>query len=192
MSVQSTTLPSIADYLAFERASSEKHEYAAGQIIAQAGASERHNLITGSLYAAVYTQLRTRPCTVYSSDMRVKVSQTGLYTYPDLSILCGQPLFDDTIHDTLLNPMVLIEILSPSTERYDRGKKFQHYRTIETLQEYILIAQDEPYIDQYIRHANDMWLLSSVAPPAPTLTIASVGCTVLIADIYEKISFNQA
>lgn len=129
------------EYLAMERVSEAKHEYLAGSIYAMAGGSKRHNRIAGSAYATLYAQLRRRNCVVYPSDMRVKSVQTGLYTYPDITIVCGNEQFEDDIEDTLLNPTVIVEVLSPSTEKYDRGKKFQHYRTILSLREYILIAQ---------------------------------------------------
>ncbi|NCC32561.1 MAG: Uma2 family endonuclease, partial [Chloroflexia bacterium] len=130
------------EYLVFERASTSKHEYFDGQIYAMAGASRIHNLIAGNTLAALHGQLRRKPCQVFPSDMRVKVTRTGLNTHPDLVVICGEPECTDDALDTLINPFILIEILSPSTERYDRGMKAQHYRTIETLQDYILIAQD--------------------------------------------------
>src|SRR5262249_9988400 len=132
-----------AEYLELERASASKHEYLAGEIFAMTGASEQHNLIASNVTATLHRQRRGRSCRVYPSDMRIKVTQTGLNTYPDITVVCGPPEFTDpTKRDTLINPMVIIEILSPSTERYDRGLKFQNYRTIPSLQEYILIAQD--------------------------------------------------
>jgi Uma2 family endonuclease len=130
------------EYIDFERTSLIKHEYYNGHVYAMTGASRTHNLIAGNTLASLHSQIRRTPCQIFPSDMRVKVQKTGLYTYPDLVLICGEPQFTDDALDTLLNPLVLIEILSPSTERYDRGLKFQHYRTIETLQDYILIAQD--------------------------------------------------
>src|SRR5258708_7680372 len=123
-------------YLAFERESDLRHEYLNREIFALAGASLRHNLIAANTLASLHSQLRKRECTVYPSDMRLKVSRTGLYTYPDLSVVCGTPQLEDDHQDTLLNPTLIIEVLSPSTESYDRGKKFQHYRTVETLPNY--------------------------------------------------------
>jgi Uma2 family endonuclease len=125
-----------AEYLDLERVSLSKHEYFAGNVFAMTGASEQHNLIASNVTAALHHQLRGRSCRIYPSDMRIKVVQTGLNTYPDLTIICGPPQFTDPIkRDTLINPTVIIEILSPSTERYDRGLKFQNYRTIASLQE---------------------------------------------------------
>jgi Uma2 family endonuclease len=179
------------DYLTYERSSTEKHEYYAGQIVALAGASEQHNLIASSVLATLYSQLRKRPCQVYPSDMRVRIQRTGLYTYPDISVVCGQSIFEDASRDTLLNPAVIIEILSPSTESYDRGKKFQNYRTIETLQEYILIAQDAQQIDHYVRQPDYLWLLSFVSESHETITLSSIDCTLAVADVYEKVTFNK-
>ncbi|HEU4324036.1 MAG TPA: Uma2 family endonuclease [Roseiflexaceae bacterium] len=139
------------EYLAFERASTTKHEYYKGRIYAMTGASARHNLITGNTIASLHGQFRRKPCRVYPSDMRVKAQQTGLNTYPDVVIVCGQPLFIDDALDTLINPTVIIEILSPSTEWYDRGMKFHHYRTISNLRNYILISQDAYRIEYYRR-----------------------------------------
>ncbi|MCB9456599.1 MAG: Uma2 family endonuclease [Anaerolineaceae bacterium] len=180
------------DYLAFERESDEKHEFVDGVVYAMTGASERHNLVTGSAYASLYSQLRKRPCRVYPSDMRVKVAQTGIYTYPDISIVCEPPRFEDDRQDTLLNPVVLIEVLSPSTENYDRGKKFQHYRTLESLQEYLLIAQDSPHIEHYRRQADNQWLLTDVAQADAVIELPSIACTLALADVYEKVDFEEA
>jgi Uma2 family endonuclease len=137
------------EYIEFERASTSKHEYFDGQIYAMTGASRIHNLIAGNTLATLHGQLRRKPCQVLPSDMRVKVMRTGLNTYPDLVVICGEPEFTDDVFDTLVNPLVLIEVLSPSTERYDRGMKFQNYRTIESLQDYILIAQDHYHVEHY-------------------------------------------
>jgi Uma2 family endonuclease len=179
-------------YLAYERDSSERHEYLAGEIYAMAGASANHNLIVANAISSFHAQLRQKPCRVYPSDMRLKVKQSGLYTYPDISIVCGEPQFEDADSDTLLNPTVIIEVLSPTTEAYDRGKKFQHYRTLVSLQEYVLIAQDSYQVEHYSRQADDTWLLSDVNSLTSTLTLPSIQCTVLITDLYEKVSFKPS
>lgn len=175
------------EYIEFERASTTKHEYYDGHIYAMTGASRVHNLIAGNTLAALHGQLRRKPCQIFPSDMRVKIRQTGLYTYPDLVIICGEPQFTDDALDTLLNPLVLIEILSPSTELYDRGMKFQHYRTIETLQDYILIAQDHCHIEQYTRQDNGQWLFQEAIGVEARITIHSIGCTLALEDVYEKV-----
>ncbi len=138
-------------YLALDRKADYKSEYINGHVIAMAGASRRHNLIAGNLYREVSQQLRGRPCEAYISDMRVKVGLTGLYTYPDVVMVCGDIHFEDGDNDTLLNPTAIVEVLSTSTEAYDRGEKFAHYRRLESLQEYLLVAQDKVRIEYYVR-----------------------------------------
>lgn len=178
------------EYLRMERASEEKHEYFRGEIFAMTGASENHNIVVGSTYAALYIQLRRRPCQIYPSDMRVRIPSTGLYTYPDISVVCGTPEFEDTVLDTLLNPTVIIEVLSSSTEQYDRGKKFQHYRTIASLQEYILIAQDSFRIEQFSRKGNQ-WILTDAKTLESVIQLTSIDCTIALSDVYEKVSFDD-
>ena len=180
-----------AEYLAMERASEEKHEFLDGEIYLMSGASRNHNLILVNVLASLHAQLRKRPCVVYPSDMRVKVNDSGLYTYPDISVVCDPPQFDEADQDTLLNPTLIIEVLSPSTESYDRGKKFQHYRTLESLQEYVLIAQDSPRIERYLRQPNHEWLLADASGLESTLELASIQCTLVLADVYEKVSFEE-
>lgn len=179
-------------YLTFERSSEEKHEYIAGIIYAMAGGSARHNRIAGSTYAALYTQLRRRNCTVYPSDMRVKAIQPGVYTYPDITIVCGNEQYEDEKEDTLLNPTIIIEILSPSTEKYDRGKKFQYYRTILSLREYILIAQDDYHIERFVRQNDNTWIFSEATEREATLELATIQCRLQLEEVYEKVSFPGA
>ena len=175
-------------YLAYERGSDVKHEYLDGQIYAMAGASETHNLIMFNTSGLLYIQLRKRPCKAYSSDMRVKVSRTGLYTYPDVVVVCGTSEFEDGHVDTLLNPKVIIEVLSPSTESYDRGKKALHYRTVPSLQEYLLIAQDSYRIEHYKRNVNGEWLVIDIIGLDSFVDLGSIECGLAVADIYEKVS----
>jgi len=187
MVAQPTSAITEEAYLAFERTSTTKHEYYAGQIYAMTGAKEPHNLIAGNTHASLHQQLRQRPCRVYQSDMRVKVSRTSLNTYPDVVVICGQPQFTDTAHDAVVNPIVLIEVLSPSTERYDRGMKFEHYRTIESLRAYVLIAQDHQHIECYTRQDTGQWLLQEASAPNEYITLHPIACILTIDDIYEKV-----
>jgi Uma2 family endonuclease len=187
MAAQPQPFVTDAEYLALERDSLTKHEYYAGEIFAMSGGTEAHNLIAANVVAALHGQLRRQPCRVYGSDMRVKVLQTGLNTYPDVSIVCGQPQFADDRRDTIMNPVLLIEVLSPSTERYDRGMKFQNYRTIDTLQDYILIGQDDHRIEHYSRQEAGQWVLNEVAGAEATLPIPSLQCQLALADVYEKV-----
>ena len=150
------------EYLALERKASCKSEYVNGQIIAMTRASRIHNLIAGNFYRDASQQLRGRPCEAYISDMRVKVRHTGLYTYPDVVVVCGETRFEDVDNDTLLNPTVIVEVLSASTEAYDRGEKFAHYRRLESLQEYVLVAQDKVRMEHYAQQGAQ-WLLSEAS-----------------------------
>ena len=177
---------SVAEYLALERNSDIKHEYLDGEVYAMAGAKEGHNLITGNVVTALNVQLRHRPCRVYPSDMRVKLP-TGLRTYPDVSIVCDKPQFEDDERDTLLNPEVIIEVLSPSTEKYDRGRKFQHYRTLTSLQEYILISQEAHRVERYLRQGDGTWVLSDIIGLDSSITLTKIDCTLQLADIYAKV-----
>lgn len=187
MSLEAKTLITPEEYLSRERYAEHKSEYVAGEIFALAGASERHNLIVGNVFAGLHAQLRQRPCKVYASDMRVKVQATDLYTYPDVVALCHEARFDDNQQDTLLNPMLIVEVLSESTERYDRGKKFAHYRKLESLQEYVLIAQDTYHIEHYIRQPDNQWLLSESDNVQDTIHLPSIDCHLAVADVYDKV-----
>lgn len=178
----------VEEYLAFERASEEKHEYFDGDIYAMTGASREHNLIVMNTGASLNNQLTSRPCEVYPSDMRVKVNALK-YTYPDVTVVCGEPRFADGEFDTLLNLTLIVEVLSDSTEDYDRGKKFKHYMGIESLKEYVLIAQDEMRVDHYIRQPNGDWLLSYATTPDAAIQLPAIGCTLTLADVYRKITF---
>ncbi len=179
------------DYLKFERASEIKHEIFGGEVFAMSGASHERNEIPGNTYASLHGQLRKRSCRAYISDMRVKVCSSVLYMYPDVSVVCGEPQFEDATVDTLLNPILLIEVLSPSTELYDRGKKFQHYRTIASLQEYVLIDQDSPRVERYLRQPSDEWLLTDAVGLDAVLDLPSIQCRLALADIYERVNFED-
>lgn len=180
-------------YLAFERTQFDaRHEFLDGQIMAMAGTSRQHNRIVANLVASLVTQIRGRPCDVYPSDMRVKILATGLYTYPDVIALCHDPQFEDEEVDTLLNPSVIIEVLSPSTEAYDRGIKFTHYRSIEALQLFILVAQDKPQIEIFRRQESGDWLLSVVEGLEARVSLDVVGCELTLADVYERVIEAEA
>lgn len=179
------------DYLALERRGEGKHEYIAGDLIAMVGASFRHNLIQTRVLAGLYNQLRGGPFEAASSDLRVAVAALGIYTYPDVTVVCGEPHFEDAEQDTLLNPTLLAEILSPSTEGYYRGLKFQRYRLIPSLKEYLLIAQDRPVVEQYLRQADDRWVLATFANRDDVLTLNSLACTLALAEVYAGLAFDQ-
>src|SRR5437588_9592329 len=176
-------------YLEMERKAEYKSEYWRGRIYAMAGASREHNLITMSIASQLSSQLRERPCEVYASEMRVKVSETGLYTYPDVTVVCGEAQFEDAEVDTLLNPSLIIEVLSESTAAYDRGVKFEHYRKVESIADYVLVAQDAPRVEHLARQPDGRWLLTVIDDPAGELALPSIDCHVPMAEIYRKVVF---
>ena len=177
---------SAEDYLALERRSETRSEYLDGEIFTMTGASRRHNLLAGNIYTASRTQLRQRGCEVYFSDMRVKVPATGLYTYPDVVVACDKPQFEDAEIDTLLNPKVIVEILSKSTEDYDRGTKFLHYRTLPSLTEYLLVAQDQVYVEHYLRQ-NEGWLLTETGRREDVVELPTLGARLAVAEVYDGV-----
>jgi Uma2 family endonuclease len=178
-------------------------------MFAMAGASEEHNLITSNVTRELSLQLKGRPCRVYASDMRVKVSATGLYTYPDVVVVCGERRLEaasarppDTAsgharrapaRDTLLNPTLLVEVLSPTTEAYDRGDKFAHYRRLESLQEYVLIAQERTRIERYVRQAEGKeWVLTEFSDLQDRVPLPSIGCELALEEVYDKVDLPPA
>lgn len=189
MSSQAKTRISRDEYLAIERQAPCKNEYFNGEMFAMSGASRRHNLIAVNITATLHTRLQDRPCEVYTSDMRVKVSRTGLYTYPDVVVVCGEPVFEDAEVDTLQNPILLFEVLSKSTEDYDRGGKFEHYRTLSSLQEYLLVAQDRCHVMHYTRQSDNTWLLAETFNLADQLQLPSLNCSIGLSEIYAKVHF---
>lgn len=190
MSIQPTSYLTPEEYLALERKAEYKNEYVDGEIVAMTGASRKHNLIVVNIGGELRRQLKGRSCETYSNDMRVRVPSTRLYTYPDVVVVCDEPQFEDDYVDTLLNPTVIIEVLSESTELYDRGKKFSFYRTLESLAEYLLVAQDERRIEQFVRQPDGRWLLSDHRSPEGTVELASIGCSPDLREVYDKVAFS--
>jgi Uma2 family endonuclease len=188
MSTQPTTCLTPAEYLAIERKSEYKSEYIDGVIVAMTGASRKHNLISFNLAGEINRQLKGRPCEGYAGDMRVRVPSTRLYTYPDVVVVCGEPQFEDDQVDTLLNPTFIVEVLSKSTEIYDRGTKFSFYRTIETLDEYLLVAQNEYRVEHYVRQAEGRWLLSDYRSLEETIELTSIECEIALSEMYDKVA----
>lgn len=174
------------EYLSLERSASYKSEFHDGQIYAMTGASRRHNLITVNIAGELRIQLKKRPCEVYSNDMRVKAVEANSYHYPDIVVVCGTPQFEDAQVDTLLNPTLLIEVLSPSTEAYDRGGKFAHYRKMATLREYLLVVQDQPSIERYLRQG-DVWILSEALGLEASVSLESIDCILSLREVYDKV-----
>jgi Uma2 family endonuclease len=181
---------SLEEYLALERKASYKSEYYAGEIFAMSRASRQHNLIVANVTTSLNNQLEDRDCEVYVSDMRVRTPDSLLYTYPDVVVTYGESQFDDTAVYTLLNPTLIVEVLSPSTEVYDRTKKFADYRKITSLREYILVAQEEFRITQYVRQANNTWLFQEASHLEETLHLVSIDCDLALERVYRKVRFS--
>lgn len=177
------------EYLALERQAQTKSEYWNGEVYAMAGASARHTLITANAITSLSIHLRDRQCTVHTGDLRIKVSPTGMYAYPDVVVVCGTPRFDDKQRDTVLNPTVLVEVLSKSTESYDRGTKFEHYRTLESLADYVLISQDRALVEHRMRQEAERWLMSYYMGLQTIVPLASIGCELPLAEIYHKVEW---
>jgi Uma2 family endonuclease len=177
-------------YLEIERAAEFRSEYYNGCMYAMSGASLNHVLITGSLNAELRAALKKGPCLVGGTDLRLRVSPTGLYTYPDIVVICGSPKFAEDQKDTLLNPTFVVEVLSPSTEAYDRGFKSAQYRKIDSLQEYALVSQTEPGLEVFRRQPAGGWLLSEFAGLDVVCRLDSLGCEIPLAEIYAKVTFS--
>ncbi len=178
-----------AEYLALERRAEFRSEFVNGDIVAMAGGTRTHGRISISLARILGNHLAGAPCEPFGADMRVSVSQTGGYFYPDLSVACG-PVFEDTDQDTLVNPKVIVEVLSPSTEAYDRGAKFQHYRRLESLQDYVLVSQDRPLVEVFSRQG-EQWLLTTYGSLDEVAAVPSIGARLLLRDIYERVEWPE-
>jgi Uma2 family endonuclease len=189
--VSKPPLLSPQEYLARERAADFRSEYYRGEMFAMAGARWAHTRIKDNVGRYAGNRLENTPCQVVTSDLRVKVSATGLYTYPDALVVCDEPQFEDAVQDTLLNPRTIIEVLSESTEKYDRGVKFEHYQRVLSVQEYVLISQDRPLVERYVRHADGSWLYSSFDGLAETFAFASVPVQIPLAEIYRGVTFPE-
>lgn len=177
------------EYLSFERGSNVKHEFIDGEVVAMAGASRVHNLLSGNTFASLHAQLRKRPCQVFQADMRVKFGTT--HSYPDVVVVCGTPKMIDDKGDTLLNPTVIIEVLSPTTAQYDRVAKRYEYQKLDSIQDYILIAQDSVHVEHYRRQADKTWQFYETKDINAVIDIPSIECTLSVADIYEKVTFED-
>jgi Uma2 family endonuclease len=172
------------EYLAFERASDEKHEFVNGEIFAMTGAKRPHNIAAGNLFASLHAQLRGKPCQPFGSDMRVR-SPHGVAMYPDVFVVCGPPAMGDDVDDEITNPVVIVEVLSRSTSRYDRNDKFAHYRTIPSFREYLLVSTEARRIDHYVRLDSGSWTMTSYTE-GQSLHLPSIDCTLSIDEVYER------
>lgn len=188
-SIAAQTYLSPEEYIAAERKATLKSEYLSGEIIAMSGASDTHNLITMNTAMGLYNQLIERRCRVYASDMRVGISTEVSYFYPDIAVTCDKPRFEDDVFDTLINPQVVIEVLSDSTANYDRGEKFRRYRQLESLQEYLLISQDQVHVEHYLRQGKQ-WILSEFSALENVLPLTSIGAELSLRQIYRFVEFE--
>jgi Uma2 family endonuclease len=179
------------EYLEIERKAEYKSEYIDGEIFTMAGASEIHNVIAGNIFSLLHPQSRKKGCRAYISDMRVDLSKYGLYAYPDIVIVCNQPKFSDKHKDNLVNPALIIEVLSDSTEAYDRGEKFMRYRKLVTFSEYLLVSQHKSYVEHYVRQGNNQWLMSEVNSLRKTIHLSAIDSELRMSVIYETIEFDS-
>lgn len=179
-------------YLEMDRKAEGRSEYVGGEILAMAGASREHNRITLNIGAALTEQLRDKPCEPFTSDLRVKGRTTGSYLFPDVVVGCPPLEFEDSSLDILLNPVVIMEVLSPTTEAHDRSWKFAHYRRIASLQDYIMLSQYQPFVEHYTRQNDDLWTLAEWSSLRDVLRLSSIECDLPLAVIYERIEFPQS
>src|SRR3954463_13647491 len=177
---------SIQEYLALERASEMRHEYLDGEMFAMAHPTRRHSLIAGNLFGQIWTQFRGRFCEVHKETMRVR-TPSGLFAYPDVIAVCGKTNFDDGEFNTLLNPALIIEVLSPSTEDYDRRTKWAHYQSIPSLTEYVLVSQHRVHVEQLRKQEDGGWMRSELADLEQVLELPSIGCRLPLTEIYERV-----
>lgn len=191
MSSAAKTKLTVAEYLAFERASESKHEFFDGELFAMTGGTPAHSLIASNFIREAGNALKDRPCVVYTSDLRVKVNATGLYTYPDVTIVCGEQKFDDNQSDTLINPTIVVEVLSKSTASYDRGPKSKHFRKIDSLQALILIEQDSPVVEVYCRQSDGKWILTDATELTDSIAIEPIGISIPLTEIYRNVTFPE-
>jgi Uma2 family endonuclease len=173
-------------YLALERKAETKSEYVDGTLVAMSGTTREHSMITVNISSSLHAQLRGRPCEVHSPDLRVRIAESVMYAYPDVVVVCGEPQFEDDQFDVLLNPSVIIEVLSPTTEAYDRGLKFAHYRLRASLQDYVLVAQDRVSVERYSRRDGE-WVLTEATSLDDVIELPSIGCTLALRDVYARI-----
>jgi Uma2 family endonuclease len=192
MSSQPTTFLTPEQYLDLDRSADHKSEYFAGEMFAMAGATPTHVMIVTNIAAELRQRLKDVPCRVYASDLRLRVSSSGLYTYPDVAVVCGDSQFADERNDTLLNPVLIIEVLSESTRDYDRGRKFEHYRALPSLLEYLTVSQDTPHVEHWERQPTGQWLLTEYGQPGQSIPLDAIGCALPLAEVYHKVDWSRA
>jgi Uma2 family endonuclease len=187
MATQSIPRVSEDEYLRLDRAAEYKSEFLDGEIFAMSGGSLRHSLLAGKWTALMINTLTGRNCHVFTSDARVRTSKTGSYLYPDVSVVCGGSKTHENSNDILINPQVVIDVLSPSTAGYDRGKKFERYREIESLRDYVLVHANSPHVEHFARQQDASWIFREYRGPEAVVPIASLDCTVSLAEAYSGV-----
>jgi Uma2 family endonuclease len=180
------------EYLALERTAETRSEYLDGEMFLMSGTTKEHTQITRNITVELTLQFKHKPCELFPLEMRTKVSATGLYTYPDIAVVCGEPEFEDANFDTLLNPTLIIEVLSDSTESYDRGRKFAHYRNIPSLREYVLVSQWERRIEKFSRTDDGSWTFTESADPEGSIELSSAGGNLTLSNVYDRVDLERA
>ncbi|MDX6695617.1 MAG: hypothetical protein QOF02_3220 [Blastocatellia bacterium] len=186
MSTQPQTYLTPEEYLTIERQATDKSEYVDGVMYAMSGASFKHNVIVANVVAELVQQLKGRPCLALPSDIKVRMPDSRKFFYPDVSVVCGEPQFHDERSDVLLNPTLIVEVLSESTAAFDRGEKFQAYQQLDSLQEYLLVSQDKIFIEQYVRQAREKWTYIAMVGLESSLTLPSIECALSLKAVYDK------
>jgi Uma2 family endonuclease len=190
MTTQPQLRRSPEEYLVAERQAEVKSEYHDGEVLAMAGASYVHNLIVANVIRELGIQLKGKPCNVLPSDVRVWIEISRRFVYPDVTVVCGPPQLTDAVEDTLVNPTLLVEVLSKSTSNYDRGEKFECYRSLDSFAEYVLLAQDRPHCEHYVRRSDGSWVLTEANRSDATVPLTTIGCELALAEVYEGVSFG--
>ena len=180
------------EYLEIERKAQFKSEFYNGEMFALAGASFIHNKISSNIHISIGGQLKNKNCGIYQSDLKVKEQTSGLFTYPDLVVICGEPEFYDNGKDVVLNPTVIMEILSPSTENYDRGFKFELYRKLKSLKDFFLVSQEKVFIEHYSKNTDNSWTLNEYNNKEQSIIIKSIDCNLKLEDVYYKVNFEES
>jgi Uma2 family endonuclease len=191
MSMLTVTHVTPEEYLAAERLSETKSEYIDGVVYPMTGARLNHIQIVSNITVELAIQLRPRPCRVLQSELKIRLQESRKFFYPDVTVLCDEPQFHDERRDIILNPLLVVEVLSKSTEAFDRGAKFQAYRTLESLKEYLLVSQETPLIEQYVRGDDGKWTLTTAAGLESSLALPSVECSLNLGAVYDKVDFNS-
>lgn len=178
------------EYLSAERRAETKSEFHDGEILAMAGASYVHNLVVANLIRELGVQLKSRPCAVLPSDLRVWIEASRRYVYPDVTVVCGEPELTDTDPEALVNPTLLVEVLSDTTKNYDRGEKFEHYRTLGSFAEYVLLAQDRPHCEHYVLQPDKSWIFTEENQLDVSIPLTTIGCDLALREAYDRVSFS--